>query len=440
MFASRWWQRGWTLQELIAPRSLRFYDSSWQDNDSKSDWAGLISERVGIPPRALHGDLSPNVASVAQKFSWAANRKTTRLEDEAYCLLGLFDVSMPLLYGEGSNAFRRLQDEIIKSGDDLTIFAHSPMERTGDLFAEHAFSFRGLGDVRPYSSNAMTEFALTNRGLHVKSGIEVFFATVLEKPEDELHDTYYALLGHRARSDVRVGICLVKVAPQVYCRDATRILVGFGSRITQLRSDRWQLRDCYILPHSDHRMIDEYENAIYLSPSSIREDYKESFDTITVPTENTHMVLHDVVPRGMYYHSQRLILKREASFYSADKNVIALRGSVTLAEHSDEGARITVVILIDFINFEPKRYVFDAAQHQRLENFLFAEENLESSITWPLLRMMYPSVEQFRDSICIDFDRGRKGAFNVWFTKIESSDSDLPCVGACTLEVNFTIS
>jgi hypothetical protein len=62
-------------------------------------------------------------ASIAQRMSWAANRTTTRIEDEAYCLMGLFGINMPLLYGEGRKAFVRLQEEVIKRSRDQSIFA-----------------------------------------------------------------------------------------------------------------------------------------------------------------------------------------------------------------------------------------------------------------------------------------------------------------------------
>lgn len=64
--------------------------------------------------------------SIAQRISWAARRQTTRKEDQAYCLLGLFGVNMPLLYGEGDRAFIRLQEEIIKLSDDHSILAFAP--------------------------------------------------------------------------------------------------------------------------------------------------------------------------------------------------------------------------------------------------------------------------------------------------------------------------
>ncbi|KAK5989468.1 Vegetative incompatibility protein HET-E-1 [Cladobotryum mycophilum] len=126
---SRWFTRGWTLQELIAPSIVTFFDSKWEDIGSKDSWVELISEVTGIDQDLfLKGKLSQY--SVAQRMSWAAKRHTTRPEDEAYCLLGLFGVTMPLVYGEGKMAFIRLQEEIMKRSDDQSIFTWKVVDGT----------------------------------------------------------------------------------------------------------------------------------------------------------------------------------------------------------------------------------------------------------------------------------------------------------------------
>ena len=161
----------------MAPSSLFFYDAKWETIGPKS--SPLILKRLesitGIADEVLSGDGMPACSkqwhrlregictycdrldrladvlckfSIAQRLSWAASRQTTRLEDEAYCLLGLFNVNMPLLYGEGQRAFRRLQEEIIKDLDDQSILAHD-VTRQGfgecpGLFAESAKVFQGL--------------------------------------------------------------------------------------------------------------------------------------------------------------------------------------------------------------------------------------------------------------------------------------------------------
>ena len=95
----RWFTRGWTLQELIAPRQVIFYDRAWQSRGSKSELAEILSEITNVDIEVLQHTKPLSALSTAQKMSWAAERETTRMEDTAYCLLGIFDVNMPLLYG-----------------------------------------------------------------------------------------------------------------------------------------------------------------------------------------------------------------------------------------------------------------------------------------------------------------------------------------------------
>ncbi|KAF4810246.1 Vegetative incompatibility protein HET-E-1 [Colletotrichum siamense] len=121
---SRWFTRGWTLQELIAPRNIVFYGRDWEMLGTKAGLVTTITKRITkIPRECLLNEQPLSSFSTAQIMSWASSRVTTRPEDQAYCLLGLFGVNMPLLYGEGCKAFVRLQEEIIKISDDQSIFA-----------------------------------------------------------------------------------------------------------------------------------------------------------------------------------------------------------------------------------------------------------------------------------------------------------------------------
>jgi hypothetical protein len=111
---SRWFTRGWTLQEMIAPGELKFYDKHWSYKGAKTSLMERLHQISGADTAILRGgDLK--LMSVARRMSWAAKRQTTRVEDMAYCMLGIFDISMPLLYGEGTKAFGRLQEEIVKT-------------------------------------------------------------------------------------------------------------------------------------------------------------------------------------------------------------------------------------------------------------------------------------------------------------------------------------
>ncbi|KAK7747183.1 hypothetical protein SLS62_009125 [Diatrype stigma] len=143
---ARWFTRGWTLQELLAPVELEFYDGRWRylfviDRRARrcERWAGsrerdrssehhirLLAEITRIPEDVLlRGTAVATGAGtcVAARLAWAANRTTSRVEDMAYCLLGLLEVNMPLLYGEGDRAFLRLQHAIIGARDDSSLLA-----------------------------------------------------------------------------------------------------------------------------------------------------------------------------------------------------------------------------------------------------------------------------------------------------------------------------
>jgi hypothetical protein len=109
---SRWFTRGWTLQELIAPRLVDFFSAEGQRLGSKLSLAAEIQEATGIPERALQGDALSNF-SITERRSWAERRKTTIEEDGAYCMIGICGVAMVLNYGEGrDHAFGRLEKEI----------------------------------------------------------------------------------------------------------------------------------------------------------------------------------------------------------------------------------------------------------------------------------------------------------------------------------------
>ncbi|THU87400.1 HET-domain-containing protein [Dendrothele bispora CBS 962.96] len=119
----QWFKRGWTLQELLAPTCIIFFDKNWRRIGTKASLSSVINEVTRIPIDVLLGHTDLAATSIARRMSWAADRMTTKDEDIAYCLMGIFAVHMPVLYGEGKiRAFLRLQEEIIKYNNDPTIF------------------------------------------------------------------------------------------------------------------------------------------------------------------------------------------------------------------------------------------------------------------------------------------------------------------------------
>lgn len=117
LLSSHWFTSGWTLIELIAPPRVVFYDANWIEFGTKKDMRGIISKITGIPQEMLTGVTKLQDYTIFERMSWARHRMTSGLEDQAYCLMGLFEVEMTLDYGEssdseGSNAFLRLREAI----------------------------------------------------------------------------------------------------------------------------------------------------------------------------------------------------------------------------------------------------------------------------------------------------------------------------------------
>jgi len=172
---SRWFTRGWTLQELIAPVEVEFFNKEWENIGTRSSMTALLADITGIDQRVLirgpgrgddpHGhfhiengqdDLRGLLRSisVASRMTWAKGRETTRVEDIAYCLMGIFDINMPLLYGEGQRAFQRLQEEVVKQSDDQSILAwHRVGGDIGQLFATEPKDFESHFDSLPRSKH-----------------------------------------------------------------------------------------------------------------------------------------------------------------------------------------------------------------------------------------------------------------------------------------------
>jgi hypothetical protein len=168
---SRWFTRGWTLQELIVTWNVIFLNWDWEEIGRKNSLRSLVSDITGIQHHFL---FNFEDASVAQKMSWASGRETTRIEDLAYCMLGIFGVNMPPMYGEGSKAFVRLQLEIIKISDDESIFAWQSDPKDTAKYPErgmlacHPKEFRYAGNIYSYAfDQERPSYSMMNKGLQM---------------------------------------------------------------------------------------------------------------------------------------------------------------------------------------------------------------------------------------------------------------------------------
>lgn len=240
--ASRWFTRGWTLQELVAPKKLVFYAHGWRLLGTKSSLVKTVEKITGIEEVVLLEPKLVHNSSIAQRMAWAAGRETTRAEDVAYCLLGLFGVNLPIIYGEGyDKAFLRLQEEIIRRTDDQSIFAWGALGKedksskrtrttpeldeldfealsgTMPVLARSPADFKGMEKVvvSPPSTEPVSDYAMTNKGLHVKFNLvsasnsatqtqQLYFGVLNCHSEDDPSRRLAVLLSQTATSNVMV--------------------------------------------------------------------------------------------------------------------------------------------------------------------------------------------------------------------------------------------
>lgn len=252
----RWFTRGWCLQELIAPQIVEFFDVHWNFIGSKAALTSQISKITQIDQEVLIDNRLVSRIPVARKMSWAAGRQTTQTEDLAYCLLGIFDVNMPMLYGEGAKAFMRLQEEIIKKSNDLSIFAFhqgsksyypddcpdfDPSQPFCDLFATSPHDFIGCGGVVSAGTDVSwnNAFALTNKGVHFRRArLQV----------DVQHGWYNMPLNCKISGLEDETMRLRKVGPSLFARyDTCNSTEIVGQRDPDNSEDCTEVEDVYII-------------------------------------------------------------------------------------------------------------------------------------------------------------------------------------------------
>ena len=215
------------MQELIAPTTFYFLDQDWHNIGSKVDLAELAAEITGIDVtilQATHEPLHLAHIPVAVKMSWAAQRVTTRPEDAAYCLLGIFNLNMPLLYGEEEKSFRRLQEEIVRSTADLSIFGWSMPPKNHKyernqrtlcgILADSPAAFLGCGRYRSPFYRDPVDFSMSNNGVKLKGHI------LFQELPGTSHCQYILPLQCKNFASGRpVGVQLKKVGPEQYLRE-----------------------------------------------------------------------------------------------------------------------------------------------------------------------------------------------------------------------------
>jgi hypothetical protein len=356
----RWFSRGWTLQELLAPKRVEFYDRDWKYRGTKLDFIHTISNFTRIPRQVLKGDIALADYSMASRMSWASYRQTTRIEDMAYCLLGIFGVNMPLIYGEGMGSFRRLQEEIVKRNNDLTIFAwqNEGLDQSFlGLFAPTPRVFADSAGVMPFSDDLM-DFSITNKGLLVSSDAPLRVVAVTAGDGSEII-RYAIFLG---QSSTMGGIYLRKMGPKLFCRDGSFALAGFGSEVDQIN------------------LIDATGYYIVIDPKAAMGNTTMMFRhrALHIPSSDT-FALGATVPEVLWDASDRVFLRPNLYGWTGYPTVIAMKFEGVLA-----GQIVRLVVVCDYRSRDevPTCKVFRQDRYQCQEAKIFEGRNRNESIYW----------------------------------------------------------
>jgi hypothetical protein len=248
---SRWFTRGWTLQELLAPKERTFFSRDWAVIDDKPSLTDMLTGITNIDTKILRDRTLLSTFCTAERMSWASKRQTTRSEDMAYSLMGLFNINMPVLYGEGAQrAFRRLQEEIVRNSFDQTIFVWQGDYRSSGLLAKSPSDFRDTPRLALWGPFSLSPFTLTNVGLSIR--LNVLRVTPDDRnwlPSDLDEDAYMAVVPCDVWSEESWQLLVLYLKP---VSEASFYSNGISSRAyRRIKSDSWA---CAGSPHLEGKL------------------------------------------------------------------------------------------------------------------------------------------------------------------------------------------
>lgn len=374
----RWLRRGWTLQELLAPSRVHFYDKEWYPLGTKDDLAPLIERATRIPTDAILGLEPLSSYSVAQRMSWASHRTTSKLEDQAYSLLGLFDINMPLLYGEGPRAFQRLQEEIIKRNGDLTILAWKPTGSCDDvcsILASSPLAFQDSHDILPFSPTGV-DFSLSNRGLRVTRQLGI-----VTRSDGDIQQslTYGFVIGYTQENPYSVvSIPLKKIGYALYIRESYPGIMKHSP--TKWRSMAATRNHMICIAQSvpaylkDSRAMTPMTTSPALSPTSTHGPYHGA---VHIPVfKNIKMIPGSGLPTGAYDEVNRISFRPDGTYNSVVAYSFVAKTTPT--------TEFKFAILFDFQDYrrEPRPVMIDKSSPASKLLYLLLLRHPDEPMSW----------------------------------------------------------
>lgn len=409
--ACRWITRGWTLQELIAPRECELLDSEWVCRGRKTELSGMLAMLTRVPSSVLAGERLAREFTVAQRMSWAAKRTTSRREDMAYCLLGLFGIQMSMIYGEGDMAFHRLQEEIIRRTDDETIFAWNPPDLAPGVISILASSPAAFREPRPMVKWAgwhPSGFTLTNKGLKFADAR----ASVVPQTSGDTKVVYLLRVGDSTPHDGSSGIFLRKVDGDLFCRINSPMRSRLPEYPPESRKIEIYVADFCAFPVTRGMILDSRRAAV----------------RITVPP-----LLHRAryLPWHLWDHEDCCFLTGARSNFAV--HCCGVSGTVL-------GQKVDLAVLVNrSTNTDrgtPVLSLFDVNKHRRHWDYIlgYSSKNSGMDLSWSRAKQNLPGILSHGDStevslkgavlkISISVAREmipiREGDVEMWQAKLE---------------------
>ncbi|KAI3327358.1 hypothetical protein HD806DRAFT_391073 [Xylariaceae sp. AK1471] len=327
-WTSRWFRRGWTLQELLAPEHLRFYNSEWSDLGNKGSMRAVIGKITGVPRQFLLGITELHTASVAQRMSWAAQRDTKRREDLAYCLLGIFGVTMPMIYGEGGDqAFFRLQEQIMKTTRDDSILAwglsvkeqrtsDAGQVTTGRILAAAPSDFANSGQIVPRNQSTTSL-----NSLDISGGSLRIYLSLLTTSTGQIIGLLSCGPEHDTQQVVGIPLTLVTSgSSDEYARPR-----GYYSVLQPITAPSALPKLIHIKNDSQSKKSADADQQYWL------------YDDAEFAEFNLELI--DVEPQSCWHKERAMIISTVASSSSASRQTLAR------LRHNEGGSRDFVVVL-----------------------------------------------------------------------------------------------
>ncbi|RYO75987.1 hypothetical protein DL766_003315 [Monosporascus sp. MC13-8B] len=428
----RWFMRGWTLQELVAPRVVEFYDAGWNYYGANESLVDAISSITNIPSNVLKKKTPLQSVSVACRMSWAANRTTTKTEDRAYSLLGIFNINMALLYGEGDKAFIRLQEEICRQTADLSLFAWKAERlRGGGLIipGEKAPTSPYLGQaLHGILASSPSQFA------HAGSYVQHSIRSVRYSGE-------YTLTNRGLRFDAVTLKCDREAGRYLLCLDCRHS----GPELASLLAIRlMKVDNVYVRSHADDLFDWDigaegvYEERVYiakiLSPE-LSEAYSRDILNVHLPdegkeTQGSFYEIRAVSPRSCWDPLRRSFFVGQYDFICALRVEVDLRKFTSSPQPINQDVFLICCVIArpefrsgdhqewmtyicSLTGHREKNSAGAAARDRFEENFKNIIENDELATVEGLNGLLNPNT-RFEDE-CGRVESERTLSLNVWF-------------------------